>query len=192
MRLGSTCRSALLKLDFRNAFNSVRREKVLEAVQDLAPEIYPLPTLLLLFFGTIRSSNHREVCNRETHLVCFCFAWLYTATVRSPLFLMYPGLDDVSVSGSFEDVLVALPGAKMSPERACLLGSPLGCVVSIDASLEEKIEALKTMGACSNFFFAHDALALLHHSFAIPKLNYLTDSAMLPVWTVGGVRFHHE
>ncbi len=33
---------ALLKLDFRNAFNSVRRDKVLEAVRDLAPGIYPL------------------------------------------------------------------------------------------------------------------------------------------------------
>ena len=33
---------AMLKLDFRNAFNSVRRDKVLEAVRDLAPDIYPL------------------------------------------------------------------------------------------------------------------------------------------------------
>ena len=33
---------AFLKLDFRNAFNSIRRDKVLEAVQDLCPDIYPL------------------------------------------------------------------------------------------------------------------------------------------------------
>ena len=31
----------LLKLDFRNAFNSIRRDKTLEAVQRLAPSIYP-------------------------------------------------------------------------------------------------------------------------------------------------------
>ncbi len=33
---------AFLKLDFRNAFNSIRHYKVLEAVQDLCPDIYPL------------------------------------------------------------------------------------------------------------------------------------------------------
>ena len=33
---------AMLKLDFRNAFNSVRRDKVLEAVRNLAPDVYPL------------------------------------------------------------------------------------------------------------------------------------------------------
>ena len=32
---------ALLKLDFRNAFNSIRRDKMLEAVQDLAPDLFP-------------------------------------------------------------------------------------------------------------------------------------------------------
>ena len=31
----------LLKLDFTNAFNSIRRDKMLEAVQRLAPDIYP-------------------------------------------------------------------------------------------------------------------------------------------------------
>ena len=31
----------LLKLDFSNAFNSIRRDKMLEAVQRLAPSIYP-------------------------------------------------------------------------------------------------------------------------------------------------------
>ena len=32
---------ALLKLDFRNAFNSIRRDKMFEAVQDLAPDLFP-------------------------------------------------------------------------------------------------------------------------------------------------------
>ena len=32
---------AMVKLDF-SAFNSLRRDKMLEAVRDLAPEIYPL------------------------------------------------------------------------------------------------------------------------------------------------------
>ena len=33
---------ALVKLDFTNAFNSICRDKMLEAVHDLAPSIYPL------------------------------------------------------------------------------------------------------------------------------------------------------
>ena len=37
-RLGSNC---ILKLDFKNSFNSIRRDKVLEAVQSFAPIIYP-------------------------------------------------------------------------------------------------------------------------------------------------------
>ena len=34
--------SAMVKLDFRNAFNSIRRDRMLEAVRDLAPTIYQL------------------------------------------------------------------------------------------------------------------------------------------------------
>ena len=35
-------RHALVKLDFTNALNSIRRDKMLEAVHDLARSIYPL------------------------------------------------------------------------------------------------------------------------------------------------------
>ena len=39
--IGSNKVHVLLKLDFTNAFNSIRRDKMLEAVQRLAPSIYP-------------------------------------------------------------------------------------------------------------------------------------------------------
>ena len=39
LNIGSS--KVLLKMDFRNAFNSIRRDKMLEAVQHLAPSIYP-------------------------------------------------------------------------------------------------------------------------------------------------------
>ena len=68
----------------------------------------------------------------------------------------------------------ALPGAMVvNRESACLLGSPLGDVASIDASLEEKIRALSIMGSRFPYLSAHDSLTLLRHSFAIPKLHYL-------------------
>ena len=46
----------ILKLDFKNAFNSIRRDKMLAAVRERAPEIYPLvhsaySTQSTLFFG---------------------------------------------------------------------------------------------------------------------------------------------
>ncbi len=77
-----------------------------------------------------------------------------------------------------DNLIVALPGAKIvTPDSAFLLGSPLGCVDSIDASLEEKTQALKLMGSRFQYFSAHDALTLLCHSFAIPKLHYLLRTA---------------
>ena len=75
-------------------------------------------------------------------------------------------------------VITALPGAMVvDPQKACLLGSPMGDVACIDATLEKKIQALNTMGARFPYLSSHDALTLLRHSFAIPKLHYLLRSA---------------
>ena len=74
-------------------------------------------------------------------------------------------------------VITALPGAMVvDPRKACLLGSPLGDVACIDATLEKKIQALNTMGARFPYLSSHDALTLLRHS-SIPKLHYLLRSA---------------
>ena len=60
---------ALLKLDFKNAFNSVRRDKMLEAVQVLAPDIpivysaYSSPSLLR--WETSSYSQYKE-CSKGT------------------------------------------------------------------------------------------------------------------------------
>ncbi len=73
---------------------------------------------------------------------------------------------------------MTLPGANIvTPDNAFLLGSPLGCVDSIGASLEEKIQALKLMGSRFQYFSAHDALTLLRYSYAIPKLHNLLHTA---------------
>ena len=65
----------------------------------------------------------------------------------------------------------------VNPESACLLGSPLGDMSSIDICLDDKIQALSIMGAHFTHLSAHDALILLRHSFAIPKLRYLLRTA---------------
>ena len=43
---------AIVKIDFRNAFNSVRRDRMLEAVLALAPDIYHL------VYSAYSSSSH--------------------------------------------------------------------------------------------------------------------------------------
>ena len=79
--------------------------------------------------------------------------------------------DDDTVQGH---IASALPGAMVvNPESACLFGSPLGDVASIDASLKKKIRAVSIMGSRLPYLSSHDSLTLLRHSFAIPKLHYL-------------------
>ena len=206
--------NAMLKLDFRNGFNSVRRDKVLEAVRDLNPDVYPLAhssysTSSSLLWGNKVIQSQEGVQQGDTlGPLLFCLAiHRHCEQLRSPLCVMY--LDDVSVEGSMNDVLhdldvikagenlglflncskcevichddtvrghiaFALPGAMVvNSESACLLGSPLGDVASIDASLEEKILALSIMGSRFPHLSAHDSHTLLRHSFAIPKLHYL-------------------
>ena len=70
-------------------------------------------------------------------------------------------------------LLCALPGARVTdPEKATLLGSPIRDISCITAKLDEKIEMLRTMGVRLKHLFSHDAIPLLRHSFAIPKLLY--------------------
>ena len=209
---------ALLKFDFKNAFNSVRRDRMLEAVQDLAQDIYPLvhsaysAPSSLRWGGKIIQSAEGVQQGDPLGPLLFCLTLhRLCRRLRSPLCVLY--LDDVSVGGPVEDVLHdldiiksaeelglslnnskseiichdvttretltrALPGAVVvNPESACLLGSPLGDVSSIDICLDDKIQALSIMGARFTHLSAHDALILLCHSFAIPKLRYLLRTA---------------
>ena len=78
--------------------------------------------------------------------------------------------EDATVRGT---ILCALPGAQVIlPEEAPLLGSPIGGIASIDASLKEKTKAMCLMGARFKHMSSHDSLILLRHSFAIPRLQY--------------------
>lgn len=61
--------------------------------------------------------------------------------------------------------------------EATLLGAPIGDVVCIDQAIGCKIEFLKTMGFRLCHFKKHDALLLLRHALAIPKVLYLLRSS---------------
>ena len=69
-------------------------------------------------------------------------------------------------------LLCALPFACVTYPEATLLGSPIGDISSISAMIQEKIGMLKTMGKRLKYRPSHDAIILLLHSFAIPKLLY--------------------
>jgi len=204
---------AVVKLDFKNAFNSVRRDKMLDAVQVLAPKIYPFVHCVYsspssLFWGE-RSLQSSEGVQQGDPLgpLLFCLSLHRPCLDLSSEFcVMY--LDDVTLGGttagithdlgvikSMEEIglvlnnqkseiicgdpvskgtiLSSLPGARVvDPSDADLLGSPLGNVNSISASLQGKIDSLQVMGDRLQHFSAHDALLLLRNSFSIPKLLY--------------------
>ena len=208
----------MVKLDFRNAFNSIRRDRMLEAVRDLAPTIYQLahsayssPSCLVWGEHTIQSAEGVQQGDPLGPLL-FCLSiHRHCASLKSSFCVMY--LDDVSISGALENIfhdlnvikeaeilgltlnnkkseiickdaatrgniLCSLPGAQITPPgKVTLLGSPLGDVASIDASLKEKTKALRLMGTRFKHMSAHDSLILLRHSFAIPRLRYLLRSA---------------
>ena len=70
-----------------------------------------------------------------------------------------------------EKMLLEAPGLRLvSCSQATLLGSPIGGTECVDVAIMKKIDALKIMGDRLSLLQAHDALLLLHHSFAIPKI----------------------
>ena len=73
------------------------------------------------------------------------------------------------------------------PSSATLLGSPLGVIKGIGATIREKMESLRTMGGRLKFLHTQDALLLLRQSLAIPKLSYMLQT-LLPVPRAPGLR----
>ena len=57
-----------------------------------------------------------------------------------------------------------------SPADAVLLGSPIGCICSIESVLDSKIKYLQSLGDRLGLLHAHDALCLMQHALTLPKL----------------------
>ena len=93
----------MLKLDFRNAFNSIRRDKMLKSVQEKAQVIYPLvhaaystPSFLFLGERIIQSAD-------SLGPLLFCLAIHdVLSNLRSEFTAFY--LDDGTLGGSLEDI----------------------------------------------------------------------------------------
>ena len=73
-----------------------------------------------------------------------------------------------------KSLLAATPGLHVaSPNHAALMVSPLGDMDSIFNTICEKINLLQTMGDRLQYLHSRDAILLLRHSFALPKLLYV-------------------
>ena len=85
---------AILKMDFRNAFNSIRRDKMLGAVRENVPELSPFvfsayssPSSL---FGVTRPSNQLKECSKGTPWDNFYSAFAIHLTVRVKVVSVLP------------------------------------------------------------------------------------------------------
>ena len=100
---------AILKLDFRNAFNSIRRDKVLEAVREHVPELLPFvyaayssPSSLFWGDRIIRSAEGVQQGDPLGPLL-FCLAIHRICTqLESEMSLFY--LDDGTLGGTVDDL----------------------------------------------------------------------------------------
>ena len=218
----------LLKLDFKNAFNSLRRDKFFPLCWFWLLTYYPLSTpptpFHLSSFGVTRGSSHQREYSKVTPLAHSFFASPSTSSdplgpllfclslyqlhsqVKSEFCVLY--LDDVTLGENLEDVLhdlevfervaaelglllnhcksvicsdqpmrasilASVPEVRVvDPADACLLGSPIGDVGSISNTINETVHVLEIMGDRLQHLAGHNAILLLRHSFAIPKLLY--------------------
>ena len=129
---------ALVKLDFSNAFNSLRRDKMLEAVHDLAPEIYPhvysaysSPSTLHWGDHTIQSS---EGVQQEDPLgpLLFCLTLhCHCMQLQSPFSVMY--LDDVSLGDPLDDILHDLNVIMEAEKLGLFLNNSKLEIICVDA-----------------------------------------------------------
>ncbi len=85
---------AIVTLDFSNAFNSIRRDSMLEAIRSHAPSIYPLVHTaysVQCFVGVTEPFPQQKESNRE-------ILWALSFFVSH----------DISLGGSCEDILYDL------------------------------------------------------------------------------------
>ena len=103
-RLGSNC---VLKLDFKYAFNCIRRDKCWRQSRVLRLSYTHSSTLHTLhpryYSGKTRPSTPQRVCSKGTLWALSFSASLYTSYAKSELCIFY--LDDGTLGGKVEDVV---------------------------------------------------------------------------------------
>ena len=163
--------AVMVKLDFCNAFNSIRWDKMLECVQDLAPDLfayvhsaYSAPSSLFWGDKILHSAEGLQQGDPLGPLL-FCLSIHHLCTqLKSELCIFY--LDDGTLGGSMETVLHDLALVEQ-------LGSKLGL----------KLNCQKSELFCSN----DDARAAILSSLQGARVIDLSDASLLGS-PIGSVR----
>ena len=97
----------------------------------------------------------------------------------------------ISHEQSVVEVIISdFPGLKFTePQDATLRGSLLGCNPMVDC-LDDQLHQVKVIGERLCHLAVHDAITILCHSFAIPKLLYVLRTS--PVFSLSGLLLWDE
>jgi hypothetical protein len=204
------------KLDFSNAFNSVRRDIMLKAVADYLPQLYRFchlaysqPSLLKFGRHFIMSEEGAQQGDPLGPLLFCLTIQPLLQSLSSPLACAY--IDDVTVGGPAqvvaadvqqinhlgpsyglrlntvkceaiskrgtvdEPILAAFQ--QITPDRAILLGAPLGSGRAMEEMLAARCEDLARAISRLETIQSHDALVLLKNSLSAPRLLFTLRAA---------------
>ena len=122
----------VVKADFSNAFNSLHRRAILEAIASRAPDLYrychaSYAASSSFFFGEFEISSEEEIQQGDPLgplLFCLCVQPLLESII-APLRIGY--IDDLTLGGPAPMVAQAVEDVKRSGEP---LGLMLNCIVS--------------------------------------------------------------
>ena len=205
---------AMVKVDFRNAFNTIRRDKMIRAVREHIPDLLPFvhsayssPSILLWNDVQVLSAEGIQQGDPIGPMLFSLTIHDLVSSLSSEFNVFY--LDDGTIGGNLNDlqsdllriedegqslglylnvvkseiisceqsavgdVLSAFPGLRfVDIHQASLLGSPLSSGAMV-ACLDFQIAQLKLIGERLCHLQTHDAITILRHSFAIPKLLHI-------------------
>ena len=136
---------AFVKIDFANAFNSVRRDVILKAINEHAPEILSFVKLCyedssFLIYGAF-TTKLTEGFQQGDPLATFGFCLVLHPALQKLLSKLKTGyLDDVAFADEWRTTLLDLLSIKQACEKLGLLLNEKKCEVTNFGSSKKEIE----------------------------------------------------
>ena len=163
---------AVVKLDFSNAFNSVRRDRIKEAVESLAPNIYPFvyssylaPSILQWESQQTLSLEGVQQGDPLGPLLFFLALHKHCQRLSSELHILY--LDDVTIGGSCQSILNDSPVMMEAADLGLNLNRAKSAVITCNSTTLTTI--LSSLPWAQAITHAH---ATLGHLLAMPQASH--------------------